>query len=335
MKKKYLFGFIFIISLISRSQSNSLNFDGINDYISVPYQSDFDFTTGTIECWLKPNNSSSYNKTLFSLRDVPYSSNTRWSLHVNSDTGRIGIFNGLSWSSYIETFSTANYTWYHIAFVISTTSTKVYINGVLKYTINSGINSSITGKNLEIGRADADFTNEYFDGNIDDIRIWNYERSASEISSNKNCELSGNETGLVAYYKLNQGTSNSDNTGINTLNDSSLNNYNGTLQNFTLNNATSNWVDGSSSIIENCSTLGLEDIKNKDSKYVLFQNPTSNFLQILGLAKRENYIIFNSLGKEIFRGSIYDNEKINIEGISNGLYILKLENGNNLKFIKD
>jgi hypothetical protein len=40
------------------------------------------------------------------------------------------------------------------------------------------------------------------DGEIDEFRVWNVERTASEITSNMNTSLSGSETGLVAYYNF-------------------------------------------------------------------------------------------------------------------------------------
>ncbi len=57
-------------------------------------------------------------------------------------------------------------------------------------------------------------------------------------------ELIGNETGLVAYYNFNQGAPSGNNAGIISLTDKTSNAYNGTLHNFALNGATSNWVAG-------------------------------------------------------------------------------------------
>jgi len=42
----------------------------------------------------------------------------------------------------------------------------------------------------------------FFDGSIDEIRIWNYELSEEEINNRKNISLIGNETGLLAYYNM-------------------------------------------------------------------------------------------------------------------------------------
>lgn len=41
-----------------------------------------------------------------------------------------------------------------------------------------------------------------FDGDICDVRIWNTARTDAEIAGDWNGRLTGNETGLVAYYKL-------------------------------------------------------------------------------------------------------------------------------------
>lgn len=43
-------------------------------------------------------------------------------------------------------------------------------------------------------------------GLIDDVRVWNTTRTQTEIQNNMNKELTGNETGLVAYYKMNEGS---------------------------------------------------------------------------------------------------------------------------------
>lgn len=45
-----------------------------------------------------------------------------------------------------------------------------------------------------------------FEGDIDDVRVWDHQRTEEEIASNKDRELRGDEDGLVAYYKLNEQT---------------------------------------------------------------------------------------------------------------------------------
>ncbi len=47
---------------------------------------------------------------------------------------------------------------------------------------------------------------KFYSGLMDDVRIWNVARTASEIAANMNVELTGGEAGLVAYWKLDEGS---------------------------------------------------------------------------------------------------------------------------------
>ncbi len=47
----------------------------------------------------------------------------------------------------------------------------------------------------------------YLKGAFDELRIWNYARTQSEIDSTLNKELSGHEAGLVGYWNFNQNSS--------------------------------------------------------------------------------------------------------------------------------
>ncbi|MBD2168442.1 hypothetical protein H6G04_29100 [Calothrix membranacea FACHB-236] len=60
----------------------------------------------------------------------------------------------------------------------------------------------------------------YFQGAIDEIRVWGKVRSKLEINDTKNCRLDGNEAGLRAYYHFEDGTA-SDRTG-NSANDGQI-----------------------------------------------------------------------------------------------------------------
>jgi hypothetical protein len=44
---------------------------------------------------------------------------------------------------------------------------------------------------------------ETFDGVMDDIRLWSVARTGADIAANRGTELSGNESGLEGYWKLN------------------------------------------------------------------------------------------------------------------------------------
>ena len=71
-------------------------------------------------------------------------------------------------------------------------------------------------------RLGSDYSSRYFDGRIDEVRIWNIARNQEEIVSSMDSSLTGQESGLVAYYNFDEGS------GI-ILNDLTGNGHNGTV----------------------------------------------------------------------------------------------------------
>jgi hypothetical protein len=59
-----------------------------------------------------------------------------------------------------------------------------------------------------------------------------------------NSELVGTESGLLSYFKFNQGTANENNTALSTVTDSSSNNVSGSFNNMALTGTSSNFVAG-------------------------------------------------------------------------------------------
>ena len=118
---------------------------------------------------------------------------------------------------------------------------KIYINGVLEASGTGGTGLRSAPSNIRIGSILTGIN--YFNGVIDELRIWNVVRSQSDIQNNRNSEM-GTSSSLVEYYTFNQGATNGTNTSVTTLTDSSGNNNTGTLYNFALTGTTSNWVTG-------------------------------------------------------------------------------------------
>ena len=78
-------------------------------------------------------------------------------------------------------------------------------------------------------------------------------------------------------------------------------------------------------------------MSNDDFEYdtvKIYPNPASDFITISGLKNKENYIVYDVLGTEILKGIIIEEGEIRIKNFSNGLYFLRFDNGNTIKFIK-
>ncbi len=139
--------------------------------------------------------------------------------------------------------------WYHVAWVFDGTGInksdrlKLYINGQQK-TIDvfngssENIPSELKTSPSESVKIGADRFEHYYDGAIDNVSIWNISRSASEIQGDYLNELNGNESGLVAYWKMNEGTGT-------TIADSTANSNTGSFVN------SPSWVGGYPQVVLN------------------------------------------------------------------------------------
>ena len=95
----------------------------------------------------------------------------------------------------------------HLAMSFDGTWLRVFVDGQLD-TEELASASSIDYGPEDVLIGAANFGAGYlrlFRGVVDDVRIWNYARSASEIAAQMACSLDGTEPGLLAYYSFNAG----------------------------------------------------------------------------------------------------------------------------------
>jgi hypothetical protein len=67
---------------------------------------------------------------------------------------------------------------------------------------------------------------------------------------------------------------------------------------------------------------------------MVFPNPSTDFVQVSGLTENKNYEIYNVLGAQIKKGTVNNNEQIDIQNLRSGLYLLKFKNENTVKIKK-
>lgn len=86
----------------------------------------------------------------------------------------------------------------------------LYVNGELVHNDTSAAGKTPDSQPVRwIGRVD-----NSFQGNIDEVRLWNVARTQAEIQAAMNTALTGSESGLLAYYNFDEtGTSLTDITG--------------------------------------------------------------------------------------------------------------------------
>ena len=226
---------------------NALHFDGSNDYVDLTTITDVS-APFTVECWVKYEimkgiGGESNTHTFIGSRN----NQSTFDIKIESDRVHCDIGNASSWCSDHADFSSSytTNTWYHIAYVVTSSNYSIYVNGEYKTTVSFSCSAVLANSNniIRIGSGGPG-AEEYFKGAVDELRIWNVARTESQIAENYNRELPTptSQTGLVAYYDFNQGVVGGDNTGITSLIDKSGNNHNGTFRNMSLTGSESNFV---------------------------------------------------------------------------------------------
>ncbi len=319
MKNFYL-SFCLLFSILIAAQTGShLNLDGSNDLVLISGTSSPITTSYSKEAWI---NCSSFGSARDFISGNATGQNAFWVSNGFLTAGHNGASGG-NWSYVIDTLVLQLNVWYHVAvtYDAATTTMKLYKNGLLISTNTSvPVASNTATSKLYIGCYNGN--NSFFMGNIDEVRIWNRILTPTEIFDNKDCEFTTPQTGVIAYYKFNQGVNNSNNSSITTLLDSGVNTINGTLTNFALTGLTSNWASGSP---VNCLLNVTEN--SLVSSIKIYPNPVKNNA-ILNL---ENY---NDATLEIFdfNGRLIYTKKqetslneISMENFASGIYIFKIK----------
>ena len=228
---------------------NALNFNGTNNYIDlISNITEMGQGNFTIECWIKTTGS---RMGILNCQDSDNPPN--WESGEKSfylDVSGKPAFVGFGNNFILSTQAVDDNNWHHVAVVwsYSTTTGFIYIDG--KDRTNKVNNLLYQGNFNNTGRFIVGVPNNsesvnYFSGSMCELRIWSTARTASQIYQNFRRVLNGDESGLVCYNRLNQGTANGSNSGLTTATNNMLSGgFAGTLSGFSLVSNTSNWTDG-------------------------------------------------------------------------------------------
>lgn len=218
------------IQLALADTNYALQFDGSNDYVRLPATSNI-FNSGwqstkTVELWVLPEGPApACQYPVAGWCDNIFGDRPRWwgiSRGVINGLDRIWIWNG---NAQLPIEYTPN-EWVHIALVHSNGFLYAFKDGVEVGSIASGpTQQPNTGALpvLQIGGVINNASRNWtFQGQVDEVRLWNTPRSAADLAAYRFQELVGDEAGLAAYYKM------SDGSGL-TLTDDSIYDWSGSF----------------------------------------------------------------------------------------------------------
>ncbi len=179
-------GSIYGAKWVSGINGTALEFDGKDDYIEVPDSKSLDIDKKvSIEAWVKPKSLMDDGEGVV-CKSNNIGTSPVYGIYIYYGgmagfqifTKDIGVF-GLS-----TNFSLPINNWSHIVGTYDGSKMKIYLNGINKMTINlrgTGIIETNDQK-LYIGFHSGNIK-KYFNGTIDEIRIYNNVLSSSEIDS--------------------------------------------------------------------------------------------------------------------------------------------------------
>jgi len=130
-----------------------------------------------------------------------------WVLKVEGGLFRIKIGDPSSWPGAVSATTVELNTWYHVAGTYDGTQMNIYVNGVLDGTATISTPMNYGGASMVLGNGTISYSNRWLQGKLADVRFWNVVRTAEEIAGKMTPgSLTGTEAGLVANWKMNEGT---------------------------------------------------------------------------------------------------------------------------------
>ncbi len=160
----------------------ALSFDGINDYVTT---TDIDFATGgwTLSAWIKTTTSGSLTRVL-SKGQNGAGTPQLWFLVELDGTMSMGWYTSSPFEdiSAVSAVPVNDGNWHHVVAVVGATTIQMYVDGVASGSPASHDGTPVTNNDpWLIGSLQG--TLEFFNGKIDEVRIYNRDISASEIKT--------------------------------------------------------------------------------------------------------------------------------------------------------
>jgi hypothetical protein len=176
----------------------ALQFNGVNQWAQTTGLSGLGSGNQphTIEAWINPSAIPSAPAGVLMLGNQPNGSEN-WFLRSDGVLV-IGTFGGIAGGVPLPLNA-----WTHVAVSFDGINHRVYINGGFIGIFPNTLN--LQGNTLSVGGGQPGVPG-YFQGGMDEVRVWNYQRSQGEIAANVYKRMTGSESGLVNEWRFDEAT---------------------------------------------------------------------------------------------------------------------------------
>lgn len=177
-----------------------------SNYLSLGTGANYNYNEFSVSLWARGNSSTqTHVKNLIGKGDWNTSNN--WYLGFKSGTALSFVY-GVGWDagpSYsLGSFDVTQ--WHHYVGVASSTQLKLYLDGSLVSTATISHGSVVSALDLQIARSS--YYGNFFDGSVDDVRMWNRAISQSEATAlygqyDTATKVNAGKKGLIGQWKMN------------------------------------------------------------------------------------------------------------------------------------
>ena len=196
-----VFVFVFLCATHTDAQEmQAIRFDGFGSHVELPSGIFGEEANATIEAWVKWEQFNEWSRVFdFGVEgNAVVVQNNKKSSQINF---RIWDNKGKQHGVRAKDAVLAN-TWHHIAVVCGTGGMRIYVDGTFydDDDFRGGLNQAYGGY-YYLGKSNWP-KDQPFAGMISEFRVWNYQRSQSEIRRTMKVALSGSEEGLIGYWPM-------------------------------------------------------------------------------------------------------------------------------------
>ncbi len=164
----------------------ALSFNGANSWVTIADAPSLDLTTGmTLEAWVQPTTINSWETVI--LKET--TGELAYALYADNDAARPGawIRQGNTSYSTIGTSQIPINAWTHLAATYDGAVLRLYVNGAQVSSLTRSGSINVTTGALRIGGNSV--WSEWFNGLIDEVRIYNHALTQSEIQTDMNTPI--------------------------------------------------------------------------------------------------------------------------------------------------
>jgi large repetitive protein len=176
---------------------NALVFNGTNSMVTIPNSASLQLTSAmTLEAWVNPAVvANRWTDVIYKNADNYYLEGTSNQAEVPGGGNTVGSTD----NTILGTTPLAPNAWTHLALTYDGTTLRLYVNGVQISSLATSGGPMVTSTNpLQIG-GDA-FQTQYFQGTIDEVRVYNAVLNQTQIQSDMNTPVSsGSALPLVSF----------------------------------------------------------------------------------------------------------------------------------------